>query len=169
MYILALDVGTTHTGWVYVDVHPYSTFFAIRQFGKTENELLRDLLVKNCIITEADCVAYEEFASYGMPIGVTTMQSILWNGRFIEIAASYGKTAYPVFRREVKMHLCNSVKAKDANVRQALIDKFGEPGTKKNPGRLYGISADMWSALAIAVTFVEKKLPDILIKSTQGS
>lgn len=46
--------------------------------------------------------------------------------------------------------------AKDANVRQALINRFGGKdaaiGRKAAPGPLYGISRDMRSALAIAVT-----------------
>ncbi|MGH7470493.1 MAG: hypothetical protein ACRENP_21315 [Longimicrobiales bacterium] len=50
------------------------------------------------------------------------------------------------------MHLCKNPKAKDQNIRQALIDLLGAPGTKKNPGPTYGISGDAWSALAIAVT-----------------
>ena len=35
--------------------------------------------------------------------------------------------------KEEKMNLCGSMKAKDSNIRQALIDRFGEVGTKKNP------------------------------------
>jgi hypothetical protein len=30
---------------------------------------------------------------------------------------------------------------------------FGPPGTKKFPGVLYGISNDVWAALAVAVTY----------------
>jgi hypothetical protein len=48
------------------------------------------------------------------------------------------------------------MKAKDANIRQALIDKIGPQGTKKDPGPTYGISKDVWSALAIAVTHTAK-------------
>ncbi len=42
------------------------------------------------------------------------------------------------------------------NIRQALIDRFGPPGKKKAPGATYGLSGDMWSALAVAVTFTDK-------------
>ena len=62
------------------------------------------------------------------------------------------------------MHLCGSAKAKDSNIRQAIIDRYGgDPkrciGTKKAPGPLYGISADQWAALALALTAAEN--PDI--------
>jgi hypothetical protein len=42
------------------------------------------------------------------------------------------------------------MRAKDANIRQALIDKLGAVGTKKAPGPLYGISGHLWAALAVA-------------------
>ncbi|WP_230687708.1 hypothetical protein, partial [Streptococcus pneumoniae] len=50
----------------------------------------------------------------------------------------------------VKIWLCGTMRAKDANIAQALRDKHGEVGTKKNPGKLYGIKSHLWSALAIA-------------------
>jgi hypothetical protein len=59
-------------------------------------------------------------------------------------------------RRAVKLALCGDSRAKDANIRQALIDRFGGSaaiGRKANPGPLYGISPDVRSALAIAVTY----------------
>ena len=47
--------------------------------------------------------------------------------------------------------------AAGARTRHALIDRFGGKdaaiGRKAAPGPLYGISRDMWSALAIAVTY----------------
>jgi hypothetical protein len=59
-------------------------------------------------------------------------------------------------RRVVKLALCGDSRAKDANIRQALIDRFGGSaavGRKAAPGPLYGIHRDVWSALAIAVTY----------------
>jgi hypothetical protein len=47
-------------------------------------------------------------------------------------------------------------RAKDQNIRQALIDRLGPPGTKKNPGPTYGVTSHMWSALAVAVTAHDK-------------
>ena len=58
------------------------------------------------------------------------------------------------------MHLTNSARAKDANVRQALLDKFGPGkekavGKKATPGPLDGLTGDCWSALGVAVTAAE--------------
>ena len=49
------------------------------------------------------------------------------------------------------MNLCGQTKAKDTNVRQALIDRFGVVGTKKNQGWFYGFKADIWQAYALGV------------------
>lgn len=54
-------------------------------------------------------------------------------------------------RLDVKIHLCKTAKAKDANIRQALIDRFGYPGTKHHPGVLYGVKTHCWAALGVAV------------------
>ena len=66
-----------------------------------------------------------------------------------------------VYREDVKLHLCGSPRAKDANIRQALIDRWGGKaeavGTVKKPGPLYGVKSHAWSALAVAVTALETR------------
>jgi hypothetical protein len=98
-------------------------------------------------------------ASYGMPVGAEVFDTCLWIGRFMQKWSQHARCTLPslVFRKDVKMHLCGVTKAKDANIRQALIDKFGAPGTKKAPGRLYGIKSHAWPALAVAVTAAEAR------------
>lgn len=103
-------------------------------------------------------LAIEMIASYGMAVGSEVFDTCIWIGRFIQ---AWNGPYTQVFRKDVKMHLCGQTKAKDANVRQALIDRFGPGkdkaiGTKKNPGPLYGISGDIWAALAVAVTHYDK-------------
>jgi hypothetical protein len=78
----------------------------------------------------------------------------LWAGRFAEAAHRVPVVLLP--RRAVKLALCGDSRAKDANIRQAFIDRFGGSaaiGRKAAPGPLYVISRDVWSALAIAVTY----------------
>ena len=97
----------------------------------------------------------EQVESYGMAVGREVFETVLWSGRFFE-AFEHRRpgmnSARMVPRRTVKLHLCNSMRAKDANIRQALIDRFGPPGTKKAPGVLYGVKTHLWAALALAVT-----------------
>lgn len=99
----------------------------------------------------------EMVACYGMPVGKTIFETCVWIGRFIE---AFYNDYLLVYRKDIKLHLCNSVRAKDTNIRQALIDKYGPPGTKKNPGKTYGISNDLWSALAILTYYIETEGKD---------
>jgi hypothetical protein len=56
-----------------------------------------------------------------------------------------------IYRKDIKLFLCGTMRAKDANIRQALIDKIGPQGTKAQPGPTYGIKSHSWAALAVAV------------------
>ncbi len=148
--ILAIDPGTIQSAWLTFEKgEPV-------QFGIDRNEYIVEI-IKNS--TLAYLLAIEMIASYGMPVGREVFETVLWIGRFMQ-AKEPDRHAL-VYRREVKAHLCNSQRAKDSNIRQALIDKFGGTekaiGKKAKPGPLHGIKADIWSALAIAVTYAETK------------
>lgn len=94
----------------------------------------------------------EMVASYGMAVGREVFETVFWIGRFYE-AATHFRARDRVYRMEVKQNLCHDSRAKDANIRQALIDRFGVVGTKKNPGWFYGVSKDVWAAIAVGVTW----------------
>jgi hypothetical protein len=96
----------------------------------------------------------------GMAVGAEVFETCFWSGRFAERWFDNGGTWDRIKRHQVKMHICGNMRAKDANIRTALIDMFGPGkekaiGTKKNPGPLYGVSGDVWQALAVAVTYAE--------------
>ncbi len=101
----------------------------------------------------------EMVACYGMAVGKEVFETVYWIGRF---AQAWGDNHHRLYRQDIKLHLCNSVRAKDANVRQALIDRFGPGkrkaiGLKKTPGPLYGIKSHLWAALAVAVTYSDQR------------
>ena len=155
--ILAIDVGTEESGYCLIDFETYKPL----DFGKVNNE---DLL--NIVKTEDyQVLVYEEFACYGMPIGASTITSITWNGRYIQSALDRNQriVVARVYRKDEKMNLCHSMKAKDSNIRQALIDRFGEVGTKKNKGFFYGFKKDIWSAYAVGITWIDKLIDQRLI------
>jgi hypothetical protein len=93
----------------------------------------------------------EMIASFGMPVGKEVFNTVLWIGRFCEVWDIKEQPWKLVYRQDIKLHLCQSVRAKDSNVAQALRDRFGPVGTKKQKGALYGIKSHLWSALAVAV------------------
>lgn len=95
-------------------------------------------------------IAIERFEARGMPMADDSIETVLWTGRFIQ-ASQYPASVLLIRRREIKLALCGSARAKDPNVRQALIDRLGAPGTKKAPGPTYGVTSHGWAALAVAV------------------
>lgn len=93
----------------------------------------------------------EKIESYGMPVGRSIFDTVYWTGVF---ASAIGvEKIHWVTRRHVKLHICEDSRAKDSNIRQALIDRFGRPGKKTEPGITYGLKKDLWQAFALAVTF----------------
>jgi hypothetical protein len=109
----------------------------------------------------ADQLVVEMVSSYGMPVGKEVFETVYWIGRFMQAWPRGEESRDRIFRADVKMHLCHSMRAKDSNIRAALLDRFGPGrqkaiGTKKSPGPLYGIKEDLWSALAVAVTYADK-------------
>lgn len=101
----------------------------------------------------------EKIASMGMAVGAEVFETCFWSGRFAQ--AYEAGPVERITRGEVKMNLCGSMRAKDANVRQAIVDRFGGKskaiGSIKNKGPLYGMSGDKWSALAVALTWMDRQ------------
>lgn len=101
-------------------------------------------------------VAIEKVASYGMSVGADVFETCFWSGRLCERYSVQKCRIMRPTRKEIVVHVCGSAKAKDSNVRQALIDRLGAPGKKKAPGPTYGIKGDQWQALAVAVYAYDK-------------
>lgn len=153
MRVLAIDPGPIDSAWVIWDGS------MILDHGKCPNgEIISLLSDRDEFSDPAHVVAIEMIASYGMPVGREVFETCVWIGRFQQTAENRGMPVELIPRREVKLHLCNSVRAKDANVRQALLDKVGPQGTKKQPGPTYGIKADCWAALGLALTAYHQEL-----------
>ena len=149
------------SGYVIVE-HDGEEIRRVLEAGKIENNVLLPLIAQKLYGNGYD-VAIEMIAGMGMTVGQEVFDTCVWIGRFWQTVlwqTGYGPTR--IFRREEKLDLCGSLSAKDANIRQALVDRYapGQPnfgkGTKKNPGFFYGFSADMWAAMAVAVTYFDK-------------
>lgn len=149
--ILAIDPGNTHSGYALIEPGTCKPI----KVGKARNEDVLDLIDH----TTYTHLSIEMIASYGMAVGKEVFETCVWIGRFIERHQAWntGIEHALVYRRDVKLHHCHTSKAKDANIIQALIDRFapGQPnrgkGTKTNPGWFHGFAADIWQAYALAV------------------
>lgn len=151
--ILAIDPGTSQSGWVILDRG------RVVDAGVHDNHDIRHWVRDG---QGADLLAIEMLAGMGMTVGQETFDTARWIGRFQE-AWREPDAVMLVFRRQVKAFLCGNQQAKDANIRQALLDIFPptgggatpQIGTKAKPGPLYGVSSHAWAALAVAVTLCD--------------
>jgi len=152
-WVYGLDPGNVRSALVVLDER--GTVFSKRIL---DNEAMRLELLERLrpfSRSTGSVLVIEQVASYGMAVGETVFETVYWSGRFHECWCSRVER---IKRLDVKLHLCHDSRAKDSNVRQALIDRFGPGkdkaiGLKKAPGPLYGFKKDLWAALAVAVTW----------------
>ena len=155
MYIIAIDPGPERSGYVVFDgtrvlAHGWDT--------RSEIENMLDEWVDG-----NTSVVFEGVESYGMAVGAETFETVFVTGRLYEFAtyACHESAVSRIYRKAIKLHLCGSARAKDANIRVALLDRFGgekvAKGTKAAPGPLYGVSGHCWAALALAVTWWDQQ------------
>ncbi len=142
--VLSIDPGTTQSGWVLLNGRE------VADSGVSDNH---ELLVWVKHGQGADMLAIEMIAAMGMAVGESTFTTVRWIGRFQQ-AWRDPEAVRLIRRHEVKTFLCNNQRAKDPNVRQALIDLVGPQGVKKAPGPTYGVRSHAWQALGVAVTAI---------------
>lgn len=154
MTIIAIDPGPTESAYVIWGVaaiqKPYD-------FGIIRNDAMIGVLKAWHDTTSNPAVmAIEMIGHYGtgMPVGSEIFDTCIWIGRFTQ--AFGAERTHRLLRATIKTHICGSPRAKDANVRQALIDRFGGKTAIKKGGPLYKVSSHCWAALAVAITFAEQ-------------
>lgn len=154
MNIIAIDPGPERSALVYLQGRQ-PTFTMLER-----NDAIRDALMMDCgtffAFDEMATLVIEQVESFGMPVGKEIFSTVFWAGRFAEC---WGGPWAQLPRRAVKLHHCHSIRANDASIRQALLDRYGGKavavGRKAAPGPLYGIKQDLWSALALGLTYLE--------------
>ena len=157
--ILAIDPGNIESGVTVIREKDLKPLLA----EKIPNEELLENIVMDRYedldeVEPIEHVAIEMIASYGMAVGKSVFDTCVWIGRFIQ-AKETGVEPKFIYRKDEKLNLCNSMKAKDSNIIQALVDRFAPntpnkgKGTKKEPGWFYGFKKDIWQAYAVGVTY----------------
>lgn len=155
--LLAIDPGTTESAYCFIDKETYKPL----QADKIPNEKLLTMLLDQSPMCPGD-LAIEMVASYGKPVGAEVFDTCVWIGRFIQAMDQAPVSIDYVYRMEERQTICHSGKASDANITQALIDRFAKgvsnrgKGTKKEPGWFYGFRKDIWQAYAVGVTYIDK-------------
>ena len=202
--ILAIDPGNTKSGVVLFSVDKTDIYgIKISDFnGGMDNEELLDYIEANKF---CNCyVVIECMKPQGMNLSGESMETLIFIGRLceridmIERERDIGLDWTYVFRQQAKLHLCGQARAKDANVSQALRDRFGgcqkpikcdsckgkgksgrgkdrQPcadcdgsGLERIAGPLHKISNHAWAALAVGIWFADNKLVQRRILNAGG-
>ena len=153
MNVFAIDPGNEQSAWCVMNDK-----YELLEFNKEPNKDAMASLFKR--LPSLDNVAIERVASYGMPVGREVFETCEWIGRFAQEAEKETNVSY-IYRKDEKLYLCGEMRAKDANIRAALIERFAKHdlksgrGTKANPDFFYGVKADIWAAIAVCTTFLD--------------
>lgn len=157
MRVFAIDPGNVESAYCVIDGDTLGPL----KFDKVENAELLELVRHDRL--RADVIVIERVASYGMAVGKEVFETCEWVGRFTEAAHAQDFQVEYIYRKDEKLHICQDSRAKDANIRRALIDRFARHdlkngrGTKKSPDFFYGFRADIWAAYAVAITWAETR------------
>jgi hypothetical protein len=156
--LLALDPGTTRSGWVLLDGTD------VRMGGKDPNESVLVTIGQYADLVDELVIEQMGGAFDGSPFGNEKIEACRWLGRF-EQAATGTIPVIRISRGEVKLVLLGKANARHADtlLRAVIIDRYaaiaGDPlggkaaaiGLKARPGPLHGVRADVWAALAVAL------------------
>lgn len=148
MIIYGLDPGSKKSALVGIDADTLEIEMKMLE----DNEIVKQELSDISSYEIPVVLAIEFIQSYGMVVGQSTFMTCLWVGRFIETWGENHK-CYLYARPTIKSIVAGMARAKDSNIRQALILRLGD---WKKGGPLEGIKKDMWSALAVAIAHIEK-------------
>lgn len=148
MNYLGIDPGNEQSAYCVIDDKQN-----IIKFGKVDNEEMLKLI---CFITLSDRykIAIEKICNYGFRVGQSVFDTCFWSGRFFENAID--SKPVMVGRKAVITALTNNPNGNDKLIRETMISRYGKQGNAKNKGKTYGISKDVWSALAIATWLKDK-------------
>lgn len=147
MIIFAIDPGPKQSAYV-------------RWCTETEEIVSHGILANEDLMGLIRRVGYETTVcemvqSFGMPVGKEIFETVLLVGQIKEAILTCTRSLNLAYRKDIKNHFCGTIRALDSNIRRVLLDRFGEQGTKKSPNKLYGIKKDEWSALAVAVWYMD--------------
>lgn len=162
--LLALDPGSEKTGVVLMDPDTW----VISAHAILPNPEL--LLMIQGGAYGASHLVIEEVRSYGNIVGRTIFQTVFWSGRFAQAFESMGVGRWSMMQRQlVYRSLLARPTGTDAMVSCAVRDLYAErfagrlgggkvpvKGKKASPGPLYGVKADEWQALALALTWARE-------------
>lgn len=149
-YLLSIDPGNVESA--YCLIHKKTNYPILKE--KVMNAVLHDRIQQYSINYNIVEVAIEMVACYGMAAGQSLFDTCLEIGRIVEKcrqANIKAKNIHLHTRIACKMTITHMASAKDSNIRQALMDSYGEVGTNNNRGWFYGFANDIWASYCVGI------------------
>jgi len=150
--IFAIDAGDTLSGFAILEAKDKLLRIPGElTFGKVSNEEILTLIKR----WSGKCEFAIEFPypkNNVVPFEVFAMTA--WVGRMEQVILDCGVKSARIFRHREKSVMCRSGSANDSQIRASVIDLLGGKGTKENPGPTFGVSADVWQAIAVGITYI---------------
>lgn len=165
--ILAIDPGNVQSAYCLM-----KDDYSIIDKGKVDNAELLSYIEEHG--PGIGMLVTEMIASYGMPVGAEVFETCVMIGRIERTADWSGIPHERVFRAEEKLYICHDSRAKDTNIRHALIERFAQhdkargTGTKKAPDHFYGFARDIWAAYAVGVVYLDRQKEEALKRAQEA-
>ena len=115
--IIAIDPGPVESAWI-----EYDTEHGPKAFGFEDNAAIRLQLYLWAVVCEDLVIEQVPHDGSGMAVGASVFDTCIQIGRFWE---AWGRDPVLITRPAIKAQLCGTTRAKDSNVHQALVDRFG--------------------------------------------
>lgn len=152
--ILALDPGNEQTGWAFWNVDDQQVTSSGVDKNADVSKIVSTAYYDVCVIERPEIIGQSN-------IQAEVLDTALWAGRFYELAnagnagSHIGARAHFLTRRLVKSIITGYANTPNADVeiKKHLTERFGGKGTKKEPGKLFGIRSHAWQALAVGIAF----------------
>lgn len=176
MKIMAIDPGTTESAYVILDDQ-----YQIISADKVGNDVILSIIADapglDAVIIEDIEPRYSstDRSAAGAVMGQSTIETIKAFGRFSWQASLRGLMVGSIFRRDERSCLIptkrnglpplpeTAPKHADGQIRASLIRRFARHdqergrGTKANPDTFFGFHGDMWQAMAVGVTWLDRE------------
>ena len=161
--IIAIDPGDTHSALVH---YRCDSPEPIVSFDYRENGEIIELLRYDTELIIADLLLIEDTPTYTMTMKSgrafcpsQVKDTAFESGRMVE---AWGGEWEKVSRLDVKKHLLGRSNGNDAMVSAAVYERYGgniktAKGKKSAPGPLFGFNSHVMQALALAITWSEKR------------
>lgn len=144
MIVAFIDPGPTQSGFCVVEGKEIS----VLQAGVVENYALLTILA----VEKYDVLGIEMPVCYGGMGGGDIYHTCRWVGRFEQCSSAHVSL---VSRPDVLGHVAGKRNAKKGMAWECMKERFGEPGTKSAPGKLYGIKDHARDAFEGAVYIMD--------------